>query len=43
MVKYEQMKKEINGSTLDKIIVLENNSSVPFLPNLTKEAYYYTK
>jgi hypothetical protein len=43
MVKYEQKKKVINGSALDKMIVLENNSYTPFLPNLTKEDYYYAK
>jgi hypothetical protein len=40
MVKYEQKKKAINGSVLDKMIVFGNNSCVPFLPNLTKEDYY---
>jgi hypothetical protein len=43
MVKYEQKKKAINGSALDKMIVLENHSCAPFLPNLTKEDYYCTK
>jgi hypothetical protein len=43
MVKYEQKKKAINGSCLDKMIVLENHSCAPFLPNLTKEAYYFAK
>jgi trehalose-6-phosphate synthase len=37
MVKYEQKKKAINSSALDKMIVLENHSCAPFLPNLTKE------
>jgi hypothetical protein len=43
MVKYEQKKKVINGSALDKMIVVENGSSLPFFPNLTKEDYYYAK
>jgi hypothetical protein len=43
MVKYEQKKKAINGSALDKTIVLENHSCTPFLPNLTKEDYYCAK
>jgi hypothetical protein len=43
MVKYEQKKKAINGSALDKMIVLENHSCAPFLPNLTKEDYYFAK
>jgi hypothetical protein len=43
MVKYEQKKKAINGSALDKMIVLQNHSCTPFLPNLTKEDYYYAK
>jgi hypothetical protein len=43
MVKYEQKKKVINGSALDKMMVLENHSCAPFLPNLTKEAYYFAK
>jgi hypothetical protein len=43
MDKYEQKKKAINRSALDKTIVLENHSCAPFLPNLTKEAYYYAK
>jgi hypothetical protein len=43
MVKYEQKKKAINGSALDKMIVLENNSYVLLLPNMTKEDYYYSK
>jgi hypothetical protein len=43
MVKYEQKKKAINGSALDKMIVLENNSCAPFLSNLTKEDYYCAK
>jgi hypothetical protein len=42
-VKYEQKKKAINGSALDKMIVLENHSCAPILPNLTKEDYYYAK
>jgi hypothetical protein len=40
---YEKKKKVINGSALDKIIVLENYSYTPFLPNLTKEDYYFAK
>jgi hypothetical protein len=43
MVKYEQKKKAINGSALDKMIVLENHSCAPFLPNLAKEDYYCAK
>jgi hypothetical protein len=43
MVKYEQKKNTINGNALDKMIVLENHSCAPFLPNLTKEDYYYAK
>jgi hypothetical protein len=43
IVKYEHKKKAINGSALDKIIVLENHSWAHFLPNLTKEDYYYAK
>jgi hypothetical protein len=43
MVKNEQKKKAINGSALDKMIVLENHSCAPFLPNLAKEDYYYAK
>jgi hypothetical protein len=43
MVKYEQKKKAINGNALIKMIVLENHSCVPFLPNLTKENYYFSK
>jgi hypothetical protein len=43
VVKYEQKKKASNGSALDKIIVFENHTSVPFLPNLTKENYYFSK
>jgi hypothetical protein len=43
MVKYEQKKKAINGNALDKMIVLENHSCAPFLPNLTKEDYYCAK
>jgi hypothetical protein len=42
MVKYEEKKMTINGSALDKMIVLENLSSAPFL-NLTKEDYYLAK
>jgi hypothetical protein len=40
MVKYVQRKKAINGSALDKMIVLENLKCAPFLPNLTKDDYY---
>jgi hypothetical protein len=40
MVKYVQRKKAINGSALDKMIVLENHACAPFLPNLTKDDYY---
>jgi hypothetical protein len=40
MVKYFQRKKAINGSALDKMIVLENHVCTPFLPNLTKDDYY---
>jgi hypothetical protein len=43
MVKYEQKKKAINGSALDKMIILENHSCVPFLPNLTEEDYCFSK
>jgi hypothetical protein len=43
MVKYEQKKKAINGSALEKTIVLENHSCALFLPNLTKEDYYFVK
>jgi hypothetical protein len=43
MVEDEQKKKAINGSALDKMIVLENHSYVTFLPNLNKEDYYYGK
>jgi hypothetical protein len=43
MVKYEEKKKAINGSALDKMIVLENHSCAPFVPNLTKEDYYFAK
>jgi hypothetical protein len=43
MVKYEQKKKGINESALDKMIVLENNSLAPFLPNLIREDYYFSK
>jgi hypothetical protein len=43
MVKYEQKKKEIKGSALDKMIILENHSCAHFLPNLIKEDYYYAK
>jgi hypothetical protein len=42
MVKYEQKKKVINGSALDKMIVLENHSCAPFLPNFTEEDYYFS-
>jgi hypothetical protein len=42
-VKYEQKKKAINGSALDKMIVLENHSCAPFLPNLTNNVYYFSK
>jgi hypothetical protein len=37
MVKYVQRNKTINGSPLDKMIVLENHACAPFLPNLTKD------
>jgi hypothetical protein len=37
MVKYVQRKKAINGSALDKMIVLEYRECAPFLPNLTKD------
>jgi hypothetical protein len=40
MVKYIQRKKALNGSALDKMIVLENHACAPFLPNLTKDDYY---
>jgi hypothetical protein len=40
MVKYVQRKKAINGSALDKMIVLENHACAPFLPNLTKDDHY---
>jgi hypothetical protein len=40
MDKYLQRKKAINGSALDKMIVLENHACVPFLSNLTKDDYY---
>jgi hypothetical protein len=43
MVKYEQKKKVINRSALDKMIVLENHTCPPILHNLTKEDYYYAK
>jgi hypothetical protein len=43
IIKYEQKKKAINGSALDRMIALENHSCAPFLPNLTKEDYYFTK
>jgi hypothetical protein len=36
MVKYEQKKKAVNGSALDKMIVLEKHSYARFLSNLTK-------
>jgi hypothetical protein len=42
-VKYKQKKKAINGSASDKAIVFENPSCKPFLPNLTKEFYYFAK
>jgi hypothetical protein len=40
MVKYVQRKKGINGSALDKMIILENHACVHFLSNLTKDDYY---
>jgi hypothetical protein len=43
MVKYEQKKKVINGLALDKMIVFENHTCVPFLPNLTAEDYVVLK
>jgi hypothetical protein len=43
MAKYEQKKKAVNKSALDKMILLQNHSCASFLPNLTKEDYYYTK
>jgi hypothetical protein len=42
-MKYKQKKKVINGSASDKMVVLENHSCAPFLPNMTKEDYYYAK
>jgi hypothetical protein len=36
-------KKAVNGSALDKMIILESHSCTLFLPNLTKEDYYYAK
>jgi hypothetical protein len=43
VVKYEQRKNTINRSTLEKRIILENHSYTHFLPNLTKEDYYFAK
>jgi hypothetical protein len=40
MVKYVQRKKAINGSALDKMIILNNLEYAPFLSNLTKDDYY---
>jgi hypothetical protein len=40
MVKYVQRKKTINGSALDKMIVLENHASTPLLSDLTEDDYY---
>jgi hypothetical protein len=40
ILKYVQRKKAINGRVTDKMIVLENHSCAPFLPNLTKDDYY---
>jgi hypothetical protein len=40
MVKYVQRKKAINGSALDKIIVLEIYVCAPLFPNITKDDYY---
>jgi hypothetical protein len=42
MVKYEQKKKAINESAMDKMIVLENHCCVTFLPILTEEVYYFS-
>jgi hypothetical protein len=42
MVKYQQ-KKAINGLTLDKIIMFENDVCVAFLPNLTIKDYVVLK
>jgi hypothetical protein len=40
IVKFVQRKKVINGSALDKMIILENHECTPFLPYLTKDDYY---
>jgi hypothetical protein len=34
------MKKAINDSAVDKMIVLEKHVCASFLPNLTKDDYY---
>jgi hypothetical protein len=43
MVKFQQKKKAINGLVLDKMIVFQNHTSAPFLPNLTSEDYIILK
>jgi hypothetical protein len=43
MVKYQQRKKAVNGLALDKMIVFENHTCAPFLPNLTAEDYIVLK
>jgi hypothetical protein len=41
MIKYEQMKTALN--TLDKMVVLPNHSSTPYLPRLLPNKDYIVK
>jgi hypothetical protein len=43
MIKYEQTKTALNSFTLDKMVVLPNNSCIPYLPGLVPNKDYIVK